>query len=306
MVKVAIDAGHGINTAGKRTPDGEREWTFNDKVVKALISRLNEYENVQIKRLDDPTGKRDIPLSERTNTANKFKADILVSCHHNANTSKWGGWTGVETYYYPSSNSGKKLAQAIHPSVVKAYSLKDRGIKSANFHMLRESKMPAILIEGGFMDSTIDIKKLRNDSVLKEAGRSIADSIAKYLNLKKKSKKSSSSGSTYTVKKGDTLSGIANKYGTTVDQLAKDNGIKNVNVIRVGQKLKVNGKTKKSNKNVTNYKGDSIVDYLNLSGNKHLGGSSFNNRKKLAKQYGIKNYTGTAEQNVKLLNKLRK
>ena len=188
MVKVAIDAGHGINTAGKRTPSGEREWTFNNKVVKAIIDRLNDYQDVQITRLDDPSGKRDVPLKERTDKANKFNADILISCHHNANTGKWGAWTGTETYHYPNSTNGRKLAQSIHPVVVKAYGLRDRGIKSANFHMLRESKMPAILIEGGFMDSTIDIKKMRDDNVLKRAGINIADAVAKYFNLKEKPK----------------------------------------------------------------------------------------------------------------------
>lgn len=188
MVKIAVDAGHGINTAGKRSPAGEREWSFNNKVAKALINQLNTYQNVQVIRLDDPTGKRDVPLKERTDKANKAKADILVSLHHNAYQGKWGSHTGTETYHYPSSTKGKKLAQAIHPVVVKAYGLRDRGIKSANFHMLRESKMPAILIEGGFMDSNIDIKKLRNDKVLEQAGKHIADAVAKYFKLKKKPK----------------------------------------------------------------------------------------------------------------------
>src|SRR5690625_1726862 len=110
-------------------------------------------------------------------------------------------------------------------------------------------------------------------------------------------------GSTYSVKKGDTLSAIAKKYGTTVAKLVKDNGTKNPNLINVGQKIKIGSKP--VNKNVTSYKGDSIVDYLNLSGNKHLGGSSFANRQKLARQYDIKNYRGTAAQNTQLLNKLR-
>lgn len=62
MVKIAIDAGHGINTPGKRTPDDEREWSLNNKVALAAIAKLNTYQNVQILRLDDPTGKTDVPL----------------------------------------------------------------------------------------------------------------------------------------------------------------------------------------------------------------------------------------------------
>src|SRR5690625_3051779 len=180
---VAIEAGHGINTAGKRTPDGEREWSFSTQVVESAINELSNYK-VKIVRLDDPTGKRDVPLKERTDKANKANADILVSCHHNAFEGKWGSHTGTVTFHYPNSNSGRNLAKAIHPHVLDAYKLRDRGIKSANFHMLRESRMPAILIEGGFMDSSIDIKKLRNKSVLKQAGRNIAKGIAKYLRLK--------------------------------------------------------------------------------------------------------------------------
>ncbi len=61
MVKIAIDAGHGLYTAGKRTPADEREWSFNNKVVNAAIKYLNEYKDVTIIRLDDPTGKRDVP-----------------------------------------------------------------------------------------------------------------------------------------------------------------------------------------------------------------------------------------------------
>lgn len=113
------------------------------------------------------------------------------------------------------------------------------------------------------------------------------------------------SGSTYTVKKGDTLSAIAKKYGTTVAKIVKDNNIKKPNLIHPGQKLKVGDQDKPTNKNVTSYKGDSIVDYLNLKGNRHLGGSGFANRQKLARQYDIKNYRGTAAQNTQLLNKLR-
>src|SRR5690625_1330904 len=186
---VAIDAGHGMGTAGKRTPDGEREWSFNSVVAQSIIDNLKSYKGVKTVRLDDPTGKGDVPLRELTNKANSAKADILISCHHNANTGSWGGWTGTETYHYLNSTKGRTLAQAIHPSVIMAYGLRDRGIKSANFHMLRESHMPAILIERGVMDSTIDIKKLRDKKVLQQAGNNIADAIARYFNLRKKTNK---------------------------------------------------------------------------------------------------------------------
>lgn len=190
MVKVvALDAGHGTNTPGKRTPDNEREWSFNNAVLLAAKKRLEQYEDVNVIRLDDPTGKTDVSLAARTNKANAAKADALVSIHHNANTGKWGNWTGVETYTYTPASSNPKsvaLAKAVHPGLVKAMGLKDRGIKAADFHMVRESNMPAILTEGGYMDSLIDIKALRSSVKLTNAGVAIADGVAKFLGLKLK------------------------------------------------------------------------------------------------------------------------
>lgn len=191
MVKVAFDAGHGIHTPGKRSPNGEREWTFNDKVIRAAMLKLSQYKNVEMLRTDDSSGNTDVPLSTRTNRANAWKADILVSAHHNALGTKWDDHEGAETFvmdpisYNPKS---KKLANCVHPHIVKVMKTKDRGIKSANFHMLRESKMPAILTEGGFMDSRTDIKKMRDDKFLRAQGEAIAVGIAEYFGLELKVK----------------------------------------------------------------------------------------------------------------------
>ena len=249
MVKIAIDAGHGINTAGKRTPDGEREWSFNNKVALATIAKLNTYNNVQILRLDDSTGNTDVPLVTRTNKANSWGADVLVSAHHNALAGVWGSHGGVETYVHPTgSRASYDIAGIVQPRITKAMGLRDRGVKQSNLHMLRESNMPAILTEGGFMDSTTDIGALRSDAKLKAQGVAIAEGLAAYYNLKPKTGsvanpapspiKSVTSG-IYTVKSGDTLSAIASKNNTTVATLQKDNGIKNANLIKVGQVLKV-------------------------------------------------------------------
>src|SRR5690606_25079082 len=156
-------------------------------VVLAAIKYLNEYEGVKIVRLDDPTGKRDVPLKERTDKANKAKADVLVSIHHNALAGKWGTHGGTEVFTYIGNwPDAERLAKLVLDRILKAYGLRNRGLKKADFHMVRESKMPAILIEGGFMDSTVDIKKMRDDKVLDAAGKGIAEALAVYFGLKKK------------------------------------------------------------------------------------------------------------------------
>lgn len=189
MVRIALDAGHGYNTSGKRTPDGEREWSFNNEVILAAIERLNTYQDVEILRLDDPTGKTDVPLKDRTNKANAWKADVLVSDHHNASAGKWHSGGGVETYVYPTaSQTSRDVAHAIHKRVVVAMGLRDRGVKTADFHITREAKMASVLVEGGFMDSTVDIKAMRDKAKLKAQGYAIADGIAEVFKLKPKVK----------------------------------------------------------------------------------------------------------------------
>jgi N-acetylmuramoyl-L-alanine amidase len=284
--KVAWGAGHGINTPGKRSPEGEREWSFNNIVVTEGIKHLkSNYENVEVLRLDDSTGKRDVPLRERTNKANAWGADVYVSTHHNANTGKWGSWTGTETYTYLGNHPGAEaLASKVHKRIVKAYGLRDRGLKKADFHVLRETKMDAILTEGGYMDSTIDIKKLRDKEVLKKAGRAIADGIADYLNLKPKkggSKPTKGKG-TYTVKKGDTLWDIAKDHGMTVKQLKKLNNLKS-DTIYPGQKLKVKGARSKPSKPKSFKVGQRVK--LKSSATKYATGQ------RIPSQYKNKTYT---------------
>ncbi|MCM3758677.1 N-acetylmuramoyl-L-alanine amidase [Sporosarcina aquimarina] len=188
-MKIVLDAGHGLQTAGKQTPDGEKEWTFNNTVLLAAQSKLKLYEKVELLRVDNSTGRTDIPLKIRTHHANNWKADVYLSFHHNANTGVWGDWGGVETYTFDGNGSNSKaeqLAKLIQPSLVRAMGLRDRGVRKKNLHVLRETKMPAVLIEGGFMDSRSDIEALRNRLRLKAQGEAIADAVIEYYRLKKK------------------------------------------------------------------------------------------------------------------------
>lgn len=187
-LKIAVDAGHagfGV-TPGKRTPDGEYEWHFNDANADAFIQEISQYEGVRVKLVSDPTGRRDVPLKERVDVANDWGSDLYISFHHNANTGKWGDWTGTETYSYPGSSSGKRLARVAHAGAMDAYGLRDRGLRQVGFYVLKNTRMPGALIEGGFMDSRIDIKVMRDKSKLVELGRNVAFAVAKEYGLKRK------------------------------------------------------------------------------------------------------------------------
>lgn len=188
VFKIAGDAGHagfGV-TPGKRTPAGEYEWNFNNENLQGFLKEIANYEDVEVKIVSDPTGKRDVPLRERVDIANDWGADLYISFHHNANTGKWGNWGGTETYSYPGSTGGKRLARAVHKGAKTAYKLNDRGLKELGFYVVRYTKMPSALIEGGFMDSNIDIKVMRNPHKTDLLGREVARQVAKEYGLKRK------------------------------------------------------------------------------------------------------------------------
>lgn len=227
MVKIVLDAGHGLLTAGKQTPDGEKEWTFNNTVLLEAQSKLKLYEKVELLRVDDSTGRTDIPLRTRTHHANNWKADVYLSFHHNANSGVWGDWGGVEAYTFEGNSSNSKaeqLAKLIQPRLVRAMGLRDRGVRKKNLHVLRETKMPAVLIEGGFMDSLTDIEALRNPQRLKAQGEAIAEAVIAYYQLKKKSSTASTinHGKTFRLVTGTFLS--KEDAEVSADRLRKQHG----------------------------------------------------------------------------------
>jgi N-acetylmuramoyl-L-alanine amidase len=231
--KVAIDAGHaGLGvTPGKRTPDNEYEWNFNNKVALACISKLKA-NGVDVVRTDDPSGRTDVGLTARTNKANNAGADVMVSFHHNANTGRWGSWTGTETFTYLGSwPDAERLAREVQNRIVKAYGLRDRGLKKANFAIVRQSKMPSILVEGGYMDSTIDIKKMRNDKVLENAGIAAAEGILAYLGA------SSSKGGKAETVKVEKAPATSTKSSTTSSRSYLQKGDSGSKVKSMQQKL---------------------------------------------------------------------
>lgn len=237
MSKIFIDPGHGGSDPGA-TRNGLQEKDLTLAISKHIEKLLKNYQNVQVKlsRTNDKT----LSLKQRTDMANAWGADYLVSVHINA-----GGGTGFESFTYNGNYSGKSSTNQkrnrVHDEAVKTTGFRDRGKKEANFHMVRSSKMPAVLTENGFIDNANDAKLLKQSSFIKKIAQGHVSGLVKAFNLKKKvakQPKTSTTGS-YTVKKGDTLSHIAKRHKTTVQALVKANGIKNPNFIRVGQKIKI-------------------------------------------------------------------
>ena len=183
---IALDAGHGLNTPGKRTPDGIHEWTLNDKVRDYVVEMLADYD-VKFIFPDNNEGSKDESLSSRKSVYVNKDVDAAVSIHHNAYLGKWGSANGVEIYVDKNNTSADmKLAKAIYKNLPKYTGLKDRGIKKANWTVINQNSVPAVLVEGGFMDNKSDHKVITSVAGQKAYAKAVAEGLIEFLGLKKK------------------------------------------------------------------------------------------------------------------------
>jgi len=195
MVKIAFSAGHYLGTSGKQIPsymgsfDLKKEWELNERITRYTENILADYKDVEILRVDDVTGKTNTTLNQRTNKANKWKADMYVSNHHNAGIGGGDGG-GTVVYTYPNSSLfTKTMAKNLYNSLIDETGLKGNRyypITSANFHELRETNMPAVLIEHGYMDSKTDLPIILTDKFAKESAQGLANFLIEHFKLEKK------------------------------------------------------------------------------------------------------------------------
>lgn len=186
MLKVALDAGHGYNTAGKRTPDDIREWYMNARVCDFIADKLKQYTDVTTYRIDDVTGKTDVANTERVKRVNALGVDIMISIHHNATGGSWvNNATGTEVWVHPQGTTAdNKFANLLAPKLAAHTGLRNRGVKKEAWTVLG-CKPTAVLVEGGFMNSTIDHPIITTWG--QEAYASaVVEALVEYYGLKKK------------------------------------------------------------------------------------------------------------------------
>lgn len=172
---IFLDAGHGGLDPGAVGATGLKEANVNLKVTKLLDKYLK---NAGFRTKNTRISKAGYSLKARTNLANKVKADLLISIHCNSYVSKTAN--GTETFAYSLQGESYKVAKIVQSGLIKATGLTDRGVKIANFHMLRESNMPAILIEMAFISNKDEEQLLADNAFLEKVAKSITDSITSY------------------------------------------------------------------------------------------------------------------------------
>ncbi|MFT5319361.1 MAG: N-acetylmuramoyl-L-alanine amidase, partial [Chlamydiales bacterium] len=135
------------------------------------------------------TRRRDvfIPLENRAKIANKPRNTLFVSIHYNAAANRKA--EGVEVFFYQPNSSGdqerskasKKLASAVLKDIIKSTHAPSRGIKSGNFHVIRNTNIPSILVEGGFLTNKNEMIKLKDPKYLNRIAWGVAKGIENYL-----------------------------------------------------------------------------------------------------------------------------
>ena len=189
---LALDAGHYLATPGKRClksldPKETREWILNDRVTRYQQERARMYEGLIAVRVDDPTGRTETTLAERVALANAIDADLYLSNHHNAGMNgKSGG--GCVAYCSKGSTKSPAWRDALYDAVIAAGGLRgDRREPKAraDWYVCRNTNMPAVLMEYGFMDSPDDVPVILTEEHAKLCGYATVDAIAEKAGLKK-------------------------------------------------------------------------------------------------------------------------
>jgi N-acetylmuramoyl-L-alanine amidase len=195
--KIALDAGHGFNTAGKRClkkldPNQTREWTLNDRIADKIEKLLQDYTGWELIRVDDTTGKKDISRTNRIKAANNFKADFYLSIHHNAGI-KGGSGGGIVAYTCKNSQKASvEWRKELYNAIIKATWLKGNRanpLVEKNFDVVKKTTMPAVLLELGFMDSSTDVPIILSESYADRCAEAIVSVLVKRGKLTKKPEK---------------------------------------------------------------------------------------------------------------------
>lgn len=174
--EIVLDAGHGGQEPGAMRA-GIYEKNITIDVVQRIKSDLQQAGiNVVMTREGDET----VSLKQRTIITNTEIPDAFVSIHINSSESPSA--RGLETYYYTPQS--KELAQIVHSKLVSSINSPDRGIKTARFYVIRNTEVPAILAEIGYISNDAERCSLLTDERKDETARAIADGILNYLKSK--------------------------------------------------------------------------------------------------------------------------
>ncbi|WP_047980261.1 N-acetylmuramoyl-L-alanine amidase family protein [Ornithinibacillus contaminans] len=177
--KVVIDAGHGGVDPGSIGASGSYEKDFTLSVSKKVASLLEQDSKIAVSMTREADEFLSSEARERPNFANDLGADVFVSIH--ANTFTDPTVSGTETYYYHSNS--KTFANKIHQYLIEATGYNDRGVKKENYFVLKDTTMPAVLLEIGYLTNPQDEQQMLTDDFQLSVAKAIVKGIKAYLGI---------------------------------------------------------------------------------------------------------------------------
>lgn len=256
--RIALDDGHGMETAGKRTPFIPsisrfiHENEFNRAVVRLLDAELKRCGFGTV--LTAP-GDSDHSLASRVKVANDAKVDLFISIHYNALDGKFDGAgkdpEGFSAHIDPSGGQSQKFAEIAVKHLAKGTLQKNRGVVKQQLYVTANTKMPAVLFELGFMDNNREALLMIDPAFQKECAVEIAQAVCEFYGVPYKGsaapsvtkpqaevpkviKPASSKKLGSLVTKQDVPAYARKEWGTQTGQVVKKGETRNVYAIKDG------------------------------------------------------------------------
>jgi N-acetylmuramoyl-L-alanine amidase len=174
---IVIDPGHGGRDSGAVGPTGYQEKNFNLAVslkLKSMLERIHA--NVVLTR----EGDYNVGLNARIRRANNLNADFFLSVHANAASFTAHGTEQYVPYY--ADTTSRSIAQRMQNNITAALNTSDRGVKTANYAVLRNAQVSAALTEVAFISNSQEERKLRSEANQEQVAEALFQSIVNYFN----------------------------------------------------------------------------------------------------------------------------
>ena len=180
---IVLDAGHGGLDLGAKS----KKPFCEEKRISLRLAQLVKKQLDQLGYRVLLTRSTDVflPLARRVDIAHQSRCSLFLSLHFNSSPNKEAH--GIEIFYHEKeeeakiSAASKQLASILIDDIVKTTQAKSRGVKKGNFFVIRESKVPAVLIEGGFISNLYERTLLTKKEYIEKLARGIADGVDQYI-----------------------------------------------------------------------------------------------------------------------------
>ncbi len=174
---VVIDPGHGGPDVG-----ATRNGVYEKDIVLAISKQLGRIlQQMGYAVIYTRTEDIDLDLEPRVQIAENARASAFVSVHVNSLDANASAVSGVETYHAPSASLGQSLAELVHQQILATTGANDRGVRSARFYVIRNTSMPAILVETGYITNPSEASRLVNSAYQARMAEAIAKGIDQFL-----------------------------------------------------------------------------------------------------------------------------